>query len=99
MDFMGQWEQSYTRGALIDFDFTAFLELDKRVAEICREKGWEFVRLEGRLELLRDWLDGRWDEERFLRVPPGQVIKADYRDAIIRAVPADAPEVSHERNP
>lgn len=90
MEFLGQWEQSYTHGALIDFDFTRFLELEKRVEEICKEKGWEFVRLEGQLQLIQDWLDGCWDDERFLRLRPGQRIEADYRGGIIRAV-ADKP--------
>lgn len=89
MDVLGQWEQNYTHGALIDFEFTRSLDLDTRVADICRDKGWEFVRLEGSLDLLQDWLDGRWDAERFLRLMPGQAVRADYLGGIIRAVTAD----------
>jgi hypothetical protein len=89
MEFMSQWQEHYTHGALIDFDFVEHLGLDRRVRDICMEKGWEFLRLQGRLDLLQDWLDGRWDEERFLRVPPGHVIEADYRGGIVRAVRPD----------
>jgi len=100
MDFMSQWQEHYTHGALIDFDFVRHLGLDRRVQDICMEKGWEFLRLQGKLDLLQDWLDGRWDDEQFLRVPPGHVIEADYRGGIVKAV---APGVSangadHERS-
>ena len=97
LEVMGKWEERYTHGALIDFDFLRHLGLQERVAEICRQKGWEFLRLEGRLELLQNWLDGRWNDQDFLRVKPGEAIAADYRGQIIRAVAAATPsEVPHE---
>ena len=88
VEFLGKWEQHYTHGTLIDFDFVKRLDLDRRVTKICLEKGWEFLRLQGSLDLLQDWLDGRWDEERFLRVPPGQRVAAEFSERIIRAAPA-----------
>ena len=88
-EFMNQWEQHYTHGALVDFSFLKHLDLDRRVTEICMEKGWEFLRLQGGLDLLQDWLDGRWDDEQFLRVPPGHVVKADYLGGIVKAVTAE----------
>jgi hypothetical protein len=39
--------------------------------------GWRFQRLEGDASFLRDLLDGSWDQERFLTVPPGQCVGAD----------------------
>ena len=88
-EFMNQWEQHYTTGALVDFDFVKRLDFDRRVTEICMEKGWEFLRLQGSLDLLQDWLDGRWDQGQFLRVPPGCFLKADYRNGIVKAVTAE----------
>lgn len=98
MEFMSQWQEHYTHGALIDFDFVEHLGLDRKVQEICMEKGWEFLRLQGKLDLIQDWLDGRWDDEQFLRVPPGHVIEADYRGGIVKAVaPQDPPNgADHE---
>ena len=96
IEVMGKWEQDYSRGALIEFEFSRRLGLDERVADVCRERGWEFARLEGRLGLLQDWLDGRWDPERFLRVAPGCVIQADYHGGIIKAVPPEP--VSEDRD-
>ena len=86
IEFMAQWQEHYTHGALIDFDFVSGLQLDKRVAEICIERGWEFLRLQGRLDLIQDWLDGQWDEDRFLRLKPGCTLAADYQGGIIKSV-------------
>lgn len=91
MDVMGQWQEEYTHGALIDFGFVSHLSFDERVRAICGERGWDYLQLQGKLDLLQDWLDGRWDEERFLRVPPGHEVQPDYRGAIIKAVaPAES---------
>lgn len=84
--FMSQWQEHYTRGALINFDFAAAMEFDKRAAEICTERGWQFTRLKGSLGLIHDWLDGQWDDERFLRLKPGCRVEADYRGNIVKAV-------------
>ena len=94
VEMMGQWEEKYTRGAYIEFDFNRHLGFDERAREICRQKGWEFVLLEGRLELLQAWLDGKWDSEHFLIVEPGSEVAADYCGGIVKAVPAATPEGS-----
>ncbi len=78
-----QWEVNYTHGAFVGFPFLAHLGFEERVREICREKDWEYVALAGDLTLVRDWLDGRWDDERFLIVQPGQEIVARYDDRIV----------------
>jgi hypothetical protein len=49
--------------------------------------GWSFDQVPGDPALLRDLLEGRWDEDRFLVVPPRQVIRLTADDRIIRAVP------------
>jgi Protein of unknown function (DUF1638) len=92
MEMMGEWQQKYSRLAFIDFGFLEHLALDERAREIGDRNGWNFARLEGRLDLLQNWLDGRWDEGEFLRVPPGHGVAADYKGQIIKAVPADSAE-------
>ena len=42
-----------------------------------------------RLDLLQDWLDGQWDDGKFLHVPAGHYVKADYRGGIVKAVSPD----------
>jgi hypothetical protein len=40
------------------------------------EKGWQFEKIRGDLELFRGLLSGSWDEARYLVVPPGHRIAA-----------------------
>ncbi len=97
-DVMGAWQQNYTHGALIEFDFDRGRDLEEQVRAVCRERGWEFVRASGDLSLMQDGLDGRWDAERFLMVRPGERVRADYDTGIISAepVPAEAKAVESE---
>lgn len=65
-------------------------EAEKKALEGGREesarRGWEFERVAGRMDLFLDMADGRWDEEKFLVVQPGQHIEQTNDDSIVRAV-------------
>jgi hypothetical protein len=87
-DFVSHWEDHYTRGCLIAFDFDRHLGLEEKVREICRGKGWEFVTVPGDLGLIQAGLDGDWDADRFLRVDPGQAVRPCYDNSILAAEPA-----------
>lgn len=49
------------------------------------ENDWEFRSYEGSSCLLRDLLEGRWDEEKFLVVQPGQTVVPSYDRMILKA--------------
>jgi len=83
MEILGNWTQNYTHGLLIDFDFTRHLNLREQVREICRQHGWEYDELEGDMSLLQRLLDGDWDDEDFLVVNPGEIIRATYDERVI----------------
>jgi len=54
------------------------------------EQGLEYVRLEGSLALIRNLIDGQWNEEDFLTVPPGQMTAGVYDlEEIVRAQAAE----------
>ncbi len=86
-EMMDEWTRHYTHGALIDFDFTAPLKLDRRVREICAPRGWQFEAVPGDLGLLQRWVDGEWTEPEFLIVPPEAKVAPAYDDQIIQAEP------------
>jgi hypothetical protein len=46
--------------------------------------GWKYEELKGDMSLIQDLVDGRWDEERFLVVPPGYRIAPSYDERIIK---------------
>ena len=81
---MNNWTNNYTRGMFIDFDFTAHLPVKQRAQELCRERGWIYEEVRGDLTLLQNWLGGRWPEEDFLIVRPGDRVAAAYDQQIIR---------------
>jgi len=87
---MTEWENHYDRAALIRFPFSDHLNLPERVHEICQQRKWDYTELHGDLTLLQDWLDGRWNPERFLTVQPGEEIRARYDDLIVEAAPVEA---------
>lgn len=83
-EMMDEWTCHYTHGALIDFDFTAPLQLDRRVRELCTARGWQFEAVRGDLGLLQRWVDGDWSEPDFLIVRPAERVVPAYDNQIIR---------------
>ena len=80
------WKSHYQTGALIDFDFTRPLALDRQVRDICERRGWTCETIPGDLSLLQRWLDGDWNPGDFLVVPPGGKIAPSYDDRVLEAV-------------
>ncbi len=88
MEEMARWTDSYTHGALIDFDFTKGLNLKEHVCCICRERNWAYSEIAGDISLMQSFIDGPWAEEAFLVVQPGEKIAPSFDDRIICAAPA-----------
>lgn len=63
---------------------------EQTVRRAAGERQWDFYREEGDRSLLKDFLDGNWDEERFLVVPPGEVVAPSYDEGVIRSGPGKA---------
>lgn len=47
------------------------------------EKGWEFETVPGNMRLIDDLINGNWNDEDFLTVPPGATVKACHDDRIV----------------
>jgi len=67
------------------------IEPDDRFEQATRrqatERGWEFEKLTGSMSLVHDLVDGRWDDDRFLVVPPNHEIATRFDEQIVKAVP------------
>ena len=84
---MGNWAATYNHGTLIDFDFTRPLKLREQVQAICARQGWQYEEAAGDLGLFQRWLDGQWDPQDFLVVPPRHKVVTTFDDGIIGAEP------------
>jgi len=53
------------------------------------QRGWKFEKLVGEMGLIQDLVDGRWERDRFLVVPPGCRVAASFDEQIIKTEPDD----------
>jgi hypothetical protein len=93
METLGSWTDNYTK--MIFIDMTAANEsgavisfgnsdLHKRLTqEKAEEMGWAYEEMAGDIRLIRKLIDGDWDEDEFLIVPPGSRIIPTNTDTII----------------
>jgi hypothetical protein len=82
---ISEWSTHYTRGVLIDYEFTKSLGLRERVQKICADRGWQFAELAGDLGMFQRLLDGEWKDQEVLVLRPGQRVAATYDENVIRA--------------
>lgn len=65
---------------------TADAETGADYAKQCADSlGWKYERIHGDPTLLRDLLEGRWDDERFQIIRPGEVLGHSPDERILRA--------------
>ncbi|MCE0498203.1 MAG: DUF1638 domain-containing protein [Methylacidiphilales bacterium] len=79
--------QTYKAGAYVDLDVGDSKEYEAYAKKCVEWMGWKFERQTGDRGLLTDLLAGRWDDERFLIVPPGCEIQHSADAGVMKAVP------------
>lgn len=84
MEVMGAWKQYYDRAAYIDTEEMRLPDYTAKIRELAERRGWRMEKLSGSLVLLRDLLEGRWDEERYQLVPPGATLVPSYDAQVMR---------------
>jgi hypothetical protein len=80
------WMDSYSNAAYVDLgvgDAGRYRDFTRECSEWLN---WKCDFLEGDSVLMMDFLEGRWDDERFLVVQPGETVAASYDEKIIKAV-------------
>jgi hypothetical protein len=84
MEMEQGWFKNYNNAAYIDlgiFDAAKHKEYTKKCAEWL---GWNYDELKGNSALIRDFVEGNWDRERFLVVEPGHNVMASNDNEILK---------------
>jgi len=81
---MGGMTTHYNRMLYIRQEFEAGLGFEEEAQAAAAERGWEFAVVEGDLRLLRQLVDGKWDDD-FAVAQPGETFAATYDDAVLCA--------------
>ncbi|MDR1915960.1 MAG: DUF1638 domain-containing protein [Synergistaceae bacterium] len=76
-----EWPDSYERCVYIKWDEMNFPQYEKYTKDAADYLGVNFDVVQGDSGMLRDFINGNWDEDRFLVTQPGQKIIADYSDS------------------
>jgi len=85
MDFEQHWFKSYSRATYVDLTIGA-TDADRQFTKDCADwLDWEYDRQVGHSDLLRALLEGRWDDERFVVLEPGQTIRMTADERVIEA--------------
>jgi len=84
-----KWMKNYRTACFIcqnelPLDHEPLRDYTNRCAVEC---GWQYDELAGSMDLLRDFVDGNWDRDRFLVLEPGQVVTASFDSSILAAAP------------
>ena len=93
---MNEWADAtnYKRLAYIDMGIGEFPLLERQAKDEAEEKGWRYETMQGDISLLQSLVDGEWNPDKFLVVPPGKTIVPTYQEDIVRVEErgADSPE-------
>ena len=93
METEQHWFKTYRRASFVDLtvgESGANREAAAFTQRCAAWLDWDFDHQQGDPDLVRALLDGRWDDERFLVLPPGQTPRLTADDRIIEACPVEA---------
>jgi hypothetical protein len=85
MEFQNQWQRNYTTAAYIRMPLGHRPDVEAEAKQAAATHGWEFEVLEGSDRLIRALIDGDWNDDEFLIVPPGHAVVAAYDGRVVAA--------------
>lgn len=76
--------KNYSCVTYVEWPRLADAESETRGRELAARKGWKYNYMEGSDSLLYDFLNGNWDEKRFLVLEPGESLAPSYDADVMR---------------
>jgi hypothetical protein len=83
--------RNYRRLTFIEMGVEPDDRFEQETRQEAAERGWDYDKLTGDMILLNRLVDGPWDEDQFLVVPPGHCVAASFDERVVKAVKQDAP--------
>jgi len=77
--------RNYSGIAYIEMGIEPDDRFERHSRELAAKQGWKYEKLPGDIALLQSLVDGPWDDERFLVVPPGGRVAASFDEKILKA--------------
>ncbi|MCS7304792.1 MAG: DUF1638 domain-containing protein [Thermoguttaceae bacterium] len=96
---LGNMTRNYRQLTYIEMGVAAEEPFVEKAREEATAKGWKFDLVKGDLRLLQQLVDGPWDPDQFLVVPPGYEIAPCFDDRLIQAVPICSEPLASQHPP
>jgi hypothetical protein len=81
---LGDMTRNYSGLTFVAMGIEPDDRFERQAREEAAERGWKFERIAGDMGLIQQLLDGPWDGDRFLVVPPGRRVTASFDEKIIK---------------
>jgi len=82
-EILGNWVSNYKKQAFIDTGIGNTAMYEEQAIKESQAQGHEYERIKGNTQLIQDLMDGNWNPDDFLVVPPGNEITATYDNDIM----------------
>ena len=87
MEMEQGWLRAYSNCAYVDLGFADTEHYKAFTRESAEWLGWQCDVLKGDPQLMRDFVEGRWEGDDFLVVRPGERVNASHDERVIGAEP------------
>lgn len=79
--------RNYAKVTFIEMGIEPDDGFERKSRQDAADRGWEFEKLKGDMTLVRQLINGPWDDDRFLVIPPGSRLASSFDEKIIKAEP------------
>jgi len=97
MSILSDYLVNYTKVTFINNGVGDIEGIRETSKEWAKTQDWEYEEVEGSLCLMERLLNGDWNEEDFLVIPPSHIIVPSNDDSVITSTPKASSEILKER--
>jgi len=83
-----RYRTRYSQFTFIEMGLEPDDRFERCTIEEAARRGWRYEKIRGSMELIHGLVRGDWEEEKYLVVPPGYRVTANYGEGIVGVEPA-----------